>query len=114
MVLKPGKLGKMRSVASPTEQERKRALAKVGARRRLLARYGMTEEAFEAMRKAQGNRCAICRREFTRTPNIDHDHKTGRVRGLVDFYCNLKFLGPLERGGIERLRRAIPYLGWKL
>lgn len=35
---------------------------------------GFTLEAYNNMLTEQGFRCAICREDFTSTPNIDHDH----------------------------------------
>lgn len=68
-----------------------------GARRRhYLAQYGITIEEFEALLKKQKGRCAICR--FKPDPNaekralrvleVDHDHETGEIRGLLCRRCN--------------------------
>lgn len=59
-------------------------------------RYGITLEAFEAMEKAQGYRCAICGTEKARKQSgkvddclhVDHCHTTGKVRGLLCLSCN--------------------------
>jgi hypothetical protein len=66
---------------------------------RLLRFYGMTPEEYAAMHAAQGGLCLICQREETRTIKgtratlcVDHDHETGRVRGLLCATCN-KTLG---------------------
>lgn len=37
--------------------------------------------------KEQDNKCAICQ-GFMKTINIDHDHATGKVRGLLCTSCN--------------------------
>lgn len=64
----------------------------------LKRRYGLTVEQFEAMRAAQGNCCAMCSKEFKRTPYVDHDHATGEVRGLLCNGCNMG-LGRMESPG---------------
>lgn len=47
-----------------------------------------TVEEFEAMLEEQGGVCAICGRDGERTLHVDHDHKTGKVRGLLCDNCN--------------------------
>ncbi len=72
------------------------------------AKYGLTPEQYRAMLTDQRGCCKICGRVFKRTPNIDHDHATGRVRGLLCFICNKLVLW---RGvGSLILRRAADYL----
>jgi hypothetical protein len=65
---------------------------------RLRKIYKITESDYKAMLRAQRGRCYICRRlpECQRKINpkvkkrlaIDHDHVTGRVRGLLCSACN--------------------------
>lgn len=45
-------------------------------------KYGLSPEAFRLMLAAQKNACSICEEIFSDTPNVDHCHKTGEVRGL--------------------------------
>jgi hypothetical protein len=78
------------------------------ARRRLKRRYGITPEDRAAMAIAQKNRCAICGDEFTDTPCLDHDHLTGKLRGLLCRGCNV-VLGFIN-DDIAVLEAAINYL----
>lgn len=58
--------------------------------------YGITQEEFDALLKAQDGRCAICR---SKSPgmrkgkeldwHVDHDHITNIIRGLLCCDCNL-------------------------
>jgi hypothetical protein len=50
-------------------------------------KYGLTLEAFDALLVSQGGGCAVCGR--TDADNVDHDHITGRVRGILCFNCNV-------------------------
>lgn len=52
----------------------------------LRRRYGITAEHADALLAEQGGLCAICRE--APAAHVDHDHATGRVRGLLCFNCN--------------------------
>lgn len=65
-----------------------------------LRRYGLTAEQHQAMIDAHGGRCALCQRD--RPLHIDHDHTSGRVRGLLCLQCNTT-LGWVERIGAEAI-----------
>lgn len=80
------------------------------ARRKVLRRYGMDPEQYDRLMEQQGNRCPICERPFGsgRMPAIDHDHGSGRVRGLLCGECNLG-LGKF-RDDQAALKRAVEYL----
>lgn len=59
-------------------------------------RYGMESLDWYRMLERQGNRCAICKRPLTRPEaHTDHDHETGRVRGILCAACNTG-LGKVE------------------
>jgi hypothetical protein len=79
--------------------------------------YEIDRFDYDALVKLQGNRCAICRKEFKQRPNIDHDHVSNKVRGLLCDKCNYELLGaaaaagdPSSEGAIRLLLLAIHYL----
>jgi Autographiviridae endonuclease VII len=56
---------------------------------RQLRKCGISEEEHGAMLRRQRGRCGICKRKpGKRRLCVDHDHKTGRVRGLLCHKCN--------------------------
>ena len=67
---------------------------------------GLTGAEYDAIFERQGGRCAICRVEANLV--LDHNHATGRVRGLLCDNCN-KAIGIL-RDDASLLERAITYL----
>lgn len=74
-----------------------------GARRR---KYGLTNEAYQALYAAQSGVCAICYRAGILC--VDHNHETNKVRGLLCTCCNTA-LGSLQDSP-DRLRAAALYL----
>ncbi len=55
------------------------------------ARYGMTRRAYDRLLKYQNGVCAVCGGPPDTEDNvlaIDHDHETGKVRGLLCKACN--------------------------
>lgn len=72
-------------------------------------KYNLSAEEYYHMFEEQGNRCAICERSFDDVPAfVDHDHKTGKVRGLLCPKCNT-LLG-MVNDNPDILRKAIMYL----
>ena len=64
--------------------------------------YGLTIEQYDYILVSQNYRCAICGNlaNAKKRLAIDHDHATGRVRGLLCSWCNTrleKFQRYLER-----------------
>lgn len=79
--------------------------------------YGITREQYNWMLEVQGGVCAICRQpETTSNPArhtvkrlaVDHDHRTGQIRGLLCSNCN-RGIGHFHHDP-SRLRDAIAYL----
>ena len=60
-----------------------------GRKLHLEKKYGMTIEQYNQLLIDQDYRCSICKihqNESKKQFNVDHDHKTGKIRGLL---CNL-------------------------
>ena len=72
----------------------------------LRRRYGIGQAEVDAMLAEQGGLCAACRTDEPK--HVDHDHKTGRVRGMLCFLCN-QALGNV-RDDVRRLQGLIDYL----
>lgn len=71
--------------------------------------YGITPEQYDMMLTAQGGKCKICGGSPRSSRlHVDHDHKTGRVRGLLCWWCN-KTIVP-GRMTPKLLRSAADYL----
>lgn len=72
--------------------------------------YGLTAEEYDRLYAHQGGRCAICRRATgaSRRLAVDHDHRTGEVRGLLCKSDN-RLLG-FARDDVEFFQRAVAYL----
>lgn len=79
--------------------------------RMLLQRYGISQEEYEAKLSAQKFKCAVCETNITdkrkRYFDVDHDHITGQIRGLLCGKCN-KQLAVLEN--MDWCDRAREYL----
>lgn len=78
---------------------------------------GMTLRQYQEMWERQGGKCAICRDEIVHKAAfekgrgiacVDHDHETGKVRGLLCHHCN-RALGTFG-DNVEGLKRALAYL----
>ena len=79
---------------------------------RLRRMYGIALEQYGTMLTKQGEHCAICPATDPGRGNknwcVDHDHATGRVRGLLCHRCN-SAIGLLSERS-ERLQNAMEYL----
>lgn len=84
-------------------------------RSRLKILYGITPEQYDEIFRRQAGSCAICRQkqeDLNVRLGVDHDHKTGRIRGLLCGRCDLS-IGKFE-DNVELLEAAMVYLKfWK-
>ena len=75
-------------------------------------KYGISLDDYEQMSEDQDHACALCQEPEMvegRRMAIDHDHETGRIRGLLCFKCNTS-LGRVcdTQAALERL---VAYVG---
>jgi len=76
--------------------------------RRKCNRYGITDRQYELMLQMKGGGCWICGAlPKKRRLAIEHDHATGRVRGLACHNCNRHLIGKNNAG---TARRVLAYL----
>lgn len=56
--------------------------------------YGITAAQYDELLRRQGGKCAICRaRPKSKRLAVDHDHRSGAVRGLLCSRCNHDLMG---------------------
>lgn len=77
---------------------------------RLRRAYGIDLVRYNYLWQKQDGRCAVCSDDLTLTHQVavDHDHATGKVRGLLCSNCNV-LLG-MAQDNEGTLKRAIEYL----
>jgi hypothetical protein len=107
------------------QKNKERILAKYQAlsteekkNRDLKSKYGIDVARYEEMLKEQENKCACCGvgleelsekypNSFHKSLVVDHDHETGKVRGLLCSQCNI-LIGFLEKK--ELVPKAYDYI----
>lgn len=78
-------------------------------RSRLKRLFNITPEEYDAILELQDGVCDICKRPPGKTRlAVDHDHKTGLVRGLVCWQCNSALAKLAD--DVHRAYRAWQYL----
>lgn len=75
--------------------------------------YNVEVDFIYKLLKEQNNKCIICNLKFNKKNyrtkfNVDHNHKTGVIRGLLCNNCN--FLLGQAKDDIDILNKAIRYL----
>jgi hypothetical protein len=75
----------------------------------LMRHYGLSSDDYDALFSSQQGKCAICNGDNGgRRLHTDHDHETGKVRGLLCSNCNTAI--GLLGDDIELLNKAVLYL----
>jgi hypothetical protein len=107
-----------RHIRSPKRAEYRRTHTHEYARQRLVRMYGITADDFKEQLKSQNSKCAVCKKQLelsihglpSRLAHVDHDHKTGRFRGILCSGCN-GMAGHMECKGIDWIQALADYLG---
>lgn len=111
----PLPIGKEARIFDQTKRNRRaqrsqieREVDRARERRRHLQRfYGISVEDFDSLFRNQGERCACCR---TSQPDkrgwcVDHDHATGKIRGILCNRCNASI--GLNGDSLEKVELAL-------
>jgi len=98
----------VRSRCKDCEREYLRKLYHTPWGRYLKSEYKISPKQFDNMVKIQNGGCAICDVKLGNKLYIDHNHKTGKIRGLLCNTCN-RAIGLLKHD-TEILKRAQLYL----
>lgn len=90
-------------------ERRRAACPRFFADRHRLKRYGLSEADARRIMESQHGNCKICQKNLDGIRfHIDHDHTTGKVRGILCAACNTG-IGMLAESEFSFLR-AIAYL----
>lgn len=77
----------------------------------LKVKFGITIDDYNKMLESQDYKCGICERhmtEFNKNLGVDHNHKTGDIRGLLCQFCNTG-LG-LFREDLNLIKKVCNYI----
>ena len=97
-----------RELAQARYQKRKKEHNLASRRNHLTRKYGMTLEEYESQLDRQQGVCAACGVTPTRNLDVDHDHETGAMRGLLCNSCN-RLVGVIEKDPVK-FRGLVAYL----
>jgi hypothetical protein len=98
-----------------TEYERRRRTYESERNQNLKKKFGITSDQYDEMHSRQSGVCLICsqpetsmRKDRLRKLSVDHDHATGKIRGLLCSECNIG-IGKFKDSP-DLLRKAASYL----
>lgn len=104
------RFGKTTKTKSGVHAKCRQCTSEYNHERSIRINFGLTPEQYLAILDYQGGVCWICQTHpRTRRLAVDHNHKTGEVRGLLCKRCNRDLLGRAHDDPTI-LRRAADYL----
>ena len=95
--------------------DRRKKLSGYNRKRHLKKKFGLTVEQWDRMFERQGGLCPICESPILRPGEsekhhdtvVDHDHITGKVRGLTHWQCNIQLISTHT---LDTARKLVHYL----
>jgi len=99
------------ALATDWKQKNKEYTAEYNKKYKLQYNYGLSVDEYNNLLVEQENRCAICFTSVEQLPRglvVDHNHTTGKARGLLCHACNVA-LGMLKESE-DNLMGALSYL----
>jgi hypothetical protein len=81
--------------------------------------FGISAAMYSGIVRLQGGKCPICGKPVpdpasppagARRFPVDHDHKSGEVRGVPCEFCNRRRIGQWNSTNVEMLRRVLAYV----
>jgi hypothetical protein len=72
----------------------------------LVHKYGMTLKQYNQQLRAQNHCCALCGKHKSHSKTslaVDHNHKTGKIRGIVCYRCNKFIIGRHDTASATKL-----------
>ena len=71
-------------------------------------KYGLNKEDYDLLFESQNGQCAVCANPIDHSSPVDHDHATGKIRGILCNDCNTGI--GLFKDSISIMASAIIYL----
>lgn len=74
-------------------------------------RYGLTPAEYDALLAFQGGVCGVCGKppKEGQRLSVDHSHRSKKIRGLLDTYCNYRLVGAMS-DNVERVAAVYAYM----
>lgn len=101
-----------RRITDARAKAKRREKCLIENRRTHLKMYGLTPDMYNQRLIEQQEKCAVCSRHqcnFRYRLSVDHNHKTGKVRGLLCTHCN-SIVVRLVENQPDLIKKATDYL----
>lgn len=93
------------------DKEHREERLEYGRKNHLKTVHGLTVSDYNRLFVEQNGKCAVCGKHqsiLSQRLDVDHDHKTGKIRGLLCRGCN-RMLGRYENGRCFKIKITIKF-----